>query len=139
VPRKRRPSRTVSEDDYKIPRFLKIAYRAAKKSTGEYRLGAVLVQRGKPISVGYNKYNRTNKLAKKFFGVPSIHAECDALHKAGATNIRGSVVYVARVRPRGELALSRPCDNCMNLLRTKGIRRVVYSTHVYPFFVEEKI
>lgn len=137
--KKKKTVRYVSLEDYDLPRFLQIAYREALKGNGEHRLGAVLIRRGKPISVGHNRYNKTNKLVRKFFKVPTVHAECDVVHRANGLNLKGTTLYVIRVRARGEIAMSRPCINCMNLIRSKGIRRIIYSIYDPPFFVEEKL
>ncbi len=132
--------RNLTVDDYmQLPKFLRTAYKIASKSTGEFKLGAVLVRCGKPISVGFNKYNATNKLAREFFGVPTIHAECDALHRAASMDTHGCTLYVVRVRPRGEVGLSKPCFRCRSLLKAKGIRKVIYTTSEAPFFFEERI
>lgn len=44
-------------------------------------------------------------------------------------SLRGATVYVARVNKRGELRLARPCENCWEELKSKGVSTVIYSTN----------
>jgi cytidine deaminase len=55
--------------------------------------------------------------------VPSIHAERRVLKKAGI----GAIVYVARVKRDGTLALARPCPTCRAMLRSRRIKLVYYT------------
>jgi tRNA(Arg) A34 adenosine deaminase TadA len=54
----------------------------------------------------------------------SCHAEARAMRKAGY----GSDVYVARQLKNGQLAMAKPCGRCMAVLRSKGVKLVVYTT-----------
>ena len=38
------------------------------------------------------------------------------------------VLYVARIDKMNNLKDSRPCINCYNVIRTLGIKKIVYST-----------
>lgn len=100
-------------------------------------MGAVLVKGTHPISVGYNKlkFNRrwSNQWAK------SIHAECEALRQCGKDRIKNSTIYVYREYHDGTPALARPCGHCMQMLKTFGVKTVIYSTNVYPFWSREEI
>jgi hypothetical protein len=42
--------------------------------------------------------------------------------------VRGNTVYVARIDRSGRTRMSRPCGECMDNLRERGIRRIVYTT-----------
>lgn len=54
---------------------------------------------------------------------PSAHAE----FKLSRALTKGSIVYVARVLRNGDLALAKPCPMCMIALRSKQVKRVIYS------------
>lgn len=54
---------------------------------------------------------------------PRIHAE---VRLSGKLDV-GSKVWVARQTSDGELAMAKPCKNCERTLRTRGVRRVIYS------------
>lgn len=55
---------------------------------------------------------------------PAIHAEARLVKKLD----RGSTVYVSRTRrDNGAIALAKPCKNCQNAMRHRGIKKVFYS------------
>ncbi len=60
-------------------------------------------------------------VAEKF----SVHAEEAAIVRAG--DVRGAVLYVARVNNLGELRMSKPCGGCQSLIEKHEIKRVVYT------------
>lgn len=103
----------------------------------EHHICAVLVKGGRVLSVGYNKHGMNGfvrhfqKVAKLEF-CETTHAEQDAILKVrGKTDLRGSKIYVVRLRPPnsplGELGLARPCSICQEVLKSYGIKRAFYS------------
>lgn len=118
------------------------AIMASRSIVENFKIGAVLVKSGNAVSFGLNSYYRTNKIATRYFSkaptYPSIHAECDVLHKAGGKAHRGSTIYLVRLTKTG-FGSSRPCPTCMQMLKDYGVRKVVYSVASYPFFMEEKV
>lgn len=123
-----------------LPGMLMVAKKLALSSSGEYRLGSVVVKSGRILSRGINKYNMLNNLARKYFGYQTIHAEIDALNQIwDKRNIKGTTLFVFRTKKNGEPANSRPCDRCMNAIRDLGVRKIVYTTSIYPFYNVEKV
>jgi deoxycytidylate deaminase len=55
--------------------------------------------------------------------VASIHAEAKILRKAGY----GSIVYVARVKRDGSLAMAKPCHTCHSFLKARHVETVYYT------------
>lgn len=102
---------------------------AAASFEGEHSLGAVVVKSGRVLAVGANRHRQTLDTAVNG-GVPrdawSFCAEETALKQIedGA----GATLYVARVTPGGNYGLAKPCKKCRNLIKEKGISRVVYTT-----------
>lgn len=98
------------------------AFHAAAKSVEQYRLGAVLCEGTRVVAQGWNR--NVNAC-----GLPSIHAEMDALWKAGKQQLRHPHLVVIRISGKTKtLRLSKPCRACEQCLRRKGVRRVTYST-----------
>jgi hypothetical protein len=97
---------------------------------------AVLVKRGKIISVGLNKIGTRSKSAAHSF--ITIHAERNCIRQLGDLNeMRGAELYVVQV-PRkqagweeGKFLRSKPCDGCQKFLekciREYGLKKVYYS------------
>ena len=56
---------------------------------------------------------------------PQVHAETRLAKKLDV----GSVVFVARVSRLNKLVLAKPCPHCMRVLRSVGVRVVVFTTN----------
>ncbi len=108
-------------------RFMEIAKETSKKSSYYHQLGAVVVKKNKPLSVGYNKPHKTHPEAKTPF--KTVHAEFDAIKKLSEDELRGATIYVLRNAKSGS-RMAKPCRFCMELIRLVGIKKVVYSSDV---------
>lgn len=126
-------------DTIKLPSYLNLARKMAMTSNGSYKLGSCVIKSGRVMSLGFNKYWQSNALAREFFKFETVHAEMDSLVKMTREAIRGVTLYVARIRKDGSYGNSKPCPRCQNALRTLGVRKIVYSIDVYPFFETQKI
>ncbi len=118
-----------------FPSLFRLAKSVSKLSQHpRHKLGAVLVVKGKPISVGHNQY-KTHPEAK----YTGLHAEIQALKSSGKNVIRGSTMFVYREKKDGSLGLSKPCKDCMKELKKFGIKWICYTTEEYPYFEIIKI
>ena len=104
------------------------------------RLGAVLIYKGKVMSVGWNS-NKTSPLQRELnryrgYDVDSsiahntLHAEVACLTKAKDLDIdwgRASI-FVYRIKKDGSAGLSYPCKGCMALIKSMGIKNIYFST-----------
>lgn len=97
------------------------------------------------ISSGFNS-TKTHPLQKKCnrerFSedtMHTLHAEISALLPLIKEDVDFSKVklYVYRTRKDGSLGLARPCDGCMHLIRTLGIKDIFYTT--YDGYTHEEI
>ena len=95
-----------------------------------YRMGAALYAGSILLSTGFNIWNKTtpHSVTDEFNG--NTHAEIVALirrwHYDKPNNL---ILYVWRnttnpKRTHSIDACSRPCDNCMNLIKLAGVRRI---------------
>lgn len=105
--------------------FVKVAKEAASNSTHHHKLGAVIVKKGRVISVGFNKPRKTHPKSNTRF--KTIHAEFDAILGCDQEDLRGATLYVVRSARSGP-NLAKPCSCCMELIKLVGIKKVVYST-----------
>lgn len=106
----------------------RIAQKEALKSGFEqHRLGAVIVKSGNILSTGYNELRPS-----KTIGTTTLHAEAAAIKKllerGDFKGLAGSTLYVTRFTRGGHIGLAAPCTSCMGLIRSVGIRRVLFST-----------
>jgi len=100
-----------------------------------YYLCALIVKGGNILSVGFNKKS-TNGFVEHFADLVrgerdyclSTHAEMDAVLRArGKLDLRGTKIYVVRIKPSGGLGMAKPCEICEHVLFNYGIRRAYYS------------
>lgn len=84
----------------------------ALTSSCRHRHGAIVVKHGHTMGIGTNKYRNDPRYVD--WKCSSIHAEIVALRRAGFP--RRATIYVARVNGIGEPRLSKPCNNCQEVL-----------------------
>lgn len=108
--------------------YLAVARYMASKSQSRQKHGAVVVKGGRVLGTGYNK--DTNS---PFIVSPehikthcSRHAEIEAMRDAG-WNVKGAVLYVARVNRQGKDRYSRPCKYCAKTIESVEIKKVIYT------------
>jgi deoxycytidylate deaminase len=117
--------------------WLNLAKTTARHSNYKIKMGAVIVQHGTPIAVGFNRVKSHPRWVSNLNA--TVHAEISALIVAGKCDVTGAIIFVYREHKNGLPALARPCANCMAVLAERGIKRVVYSIDTFPFYIEEKI
>jgi len=112
--------------------FLSVAKYLASKSESRQKHGAVIVKGGRVIGTGFNK-DRNNP----YFVSPehikthcSVHAEVEAIRDAG-WNVKGAVLYVARVNSQGKDRYSKPCERCEVVIEETQIKKVIYTRSDY--------
>lgn len=116
-------------------RYFNLAKKLSYKSDYQsHRLGAVVIKGNEIIGVGFNK-KKTHPLSETRFN--NIHAELSAVLSAGLDDLQGCSVYVYRETKQGRLALARPCEPCMKLLKQLSVSKVYYT--IDDGFFEEKI
>ena len=108
----------------------------AKKLAGKtdpqvtrYMHSSVIIDReGRIIGRGVNHYAGDIIIADDT-GLPldkSVHSEIHALRKVGIRKLNGATI-INYARTNVSSNLSRPCPNCMAILRKLGFRKVYYS------------
>lgn len=117
-------------------KFLNLANSVALCSDYRVKMGAVIVSHGRPISIGYNQETTHPKLI--FDRCATVHAEVNALFHARKNELSGATAYVYRNK-NGNPSLARPCNNCYKKLKEYGIKKIIYSTEEYPYFLIERI
>jgi len=106
-------------------KFFELAKRVSKKSDHRsYHLGAVIVKKNRVLSIGFNR-NRTHPKSPHKFKY--LHAEIDAIIGLDFKDLYGSVIYVYREDKLGRLALSKPCESCMEAIKASGIKYLCYT------------
>ena len=109
--------------------YLSVARYLAAKSVARNTHGAVIVKGGRVMGTGWNK-NRNHPAIVSPEHIKtecSYHAEEVAIREAGEDNVRGAVIYVARISKNGDARDSKPCSKCAALIRQAGIKRVIFT------------
>lgn len=104
------------------------------------RLGAVLIYKGKVMSVGWNstKTSPLQRQLNRYRGYnintstahDTLHAEVACLSKIRDLDIdwNRASLFVCRIKKDGSRGLARPCKGCQALIKSMGIKNVYYST-----------
>jgi tRNA(Arg) A34 adenosine deaminase TadA len=87
----------------------------AARDRRKYRLGAVGVRRDGAIVTSSNLPTQAPE--------PEAHAEARVVKKLD----KGSVVYVVRVTKKDTFTMARPCKNCLNAMRFRGVKKCYYT------------
>lgn len=108
--------------------YLSVARYLAERSVANKKHGAVVVKGGRVLGTGFNK-DRTHPLTmspEHIKSDSSYHAEEVAIRESGK-DVRGAIIYVARVNNQGVDRNSKPCPKCQSLIEERGIKRVIYT------------
>jgi deoxycytidylate deaminase len=110
----------------KLPRKFEIARAASLLSSARRsrQIGAALFSGSILLSVGNNEYGHTHPRSSPFC---NLHAEHRCLlRRRWRENGNNLCIYVYRELSDGTRACSKPCSNCLNLLREAGVKTAYY-------------
>ena len=110
--------------------YLSVARYFASKSQAKNTHGAVVVKGGRVLGTGWNKNrNRPAIVSPEHIKTDcSVHAEQVAIKDAGESNVRGAIIYVARINRHGNDRDSKPCLRCSELIERVGIKRIIFTS-----------
>lgn len=116
-------------------RFIERATGVALTSTCHYRHGAVITRGSKVVAWSPNIHRNDPDLDH---ANSSWHAEEAAIRELcrstgqtyGRASFKNYSIFVARVNPRNEPRLSRPCEVCWNMLVEAGFTGVYYTNNL---------
>lgn len=108
--------------------FLSVARYLASKSSSRQTHGAILVKSGRVIGTGFNKdtNNPYSVSPEHIKSHCSRHAEIEAMRDAN-WNVKGAVLYVARINKQGIDRNSKPCIRCEIVIIETQIKKVIYT------------
>jgi len=106
-----------------INNVIKEAVQQSQKTKYKYKLGAVIFNRHKIISGGYNRVHSINGIKQL-----GVCAESLAIKKAPAKLLKNTTILVCRVNKSGNLGMAKPCSKCKKAIAKAGIKKVIYSS-----------
>jgi deoxycytidylate deaminase len=86
-----------------------------------HRHACALVMGGKIMSIGINTYERDSKHAEKNAIENFLRSEKGRLNRC--------ILIVIRLGKSGEVQSSKPCCDCVNMIKRHNIKRIFYSTY----------
>lgn len=99
------------------------AKRQSKKANWIFNLGAVVFNKDRIISAGYNRtFSQGHGYSKN-----GACAELLAIQKAPAALLKGASIVVVRVRQSGTVGIAKPCYRCQKIIEKSGIKTLYYS------------
>lgn len=113
----------------KYKRLIQITRAMEDRRNGRCFHTSFIIQNGKIISIGVNKYNKTHPAMMRYgyHGLCGIHSELDAALKLGMTDCKGLTLVNIRVDGQGKVNMSAPCKFCSTLIRELGFKAVIYT------------
>ena len=102
---------------------MSLAAKASKESPMRFQMGAVIIKKGKILSVGNNSYKTHPKYGSGKYCY--LHAEGAAIYNAiiNRKDLCGAEIYVYRRYGR----ISKPCKYCLELIKSVGIKKIIYT------------
>lgn len=134
--------KSPNEDtDDLIDKCFNLAQEEASKVIGGkllYYHGAVLVKNNKIICSGRNHHSFGHDVAVaekisgrrlRYNGYGSVHAEVDCFKKIHFNTkiTRGSTLFIFGMSKARNIVKSRPCESCIKICETLGVKRIIYS------------
>lgn len=103
-------------------------------NTQRFRLLSIIARKSKILSVGWNQ-RKTHRLA---LGTRhnELHAELSAILATREDDLTGCDIYVIRRTNKGT-GMARPCEHCLNIIKTYKIRNIYYTIATENFNVKE--
>lgn len=114
-------------------RYFELAHKMAKRNKDRFRVGAVLTCGNSVMGMGCNDMGKSHPtMTKHSYGtrkpLVKIHAELAACRGFSVEDIDNRfALYIFRVRKNGSQGLAKPCDTCLNIIQTLGIKRIYFS------------
>lgn len=87
------------------------------------------------IKIGFNRskthprnlrYGYINRRGEFMADQVGIHSEMDAIIKLGLSNCDGLTIINTRIDRNNQLAMSKPCLGCTDMLKRLNFRRIFY-------------
>ena len=129
-------------------RFFEIAKSISELSKfPRIHIGCIVVNKNKVISSGYNK-RKTDPIQKQYnqyldyqqtLATNFIHAEVDAMKSVKYMDLAQASIYIYRKDNNGKMAMCRPCNACMQMIKDLGIKHIFYTTeegYAYEYIQE---
>jgi tRNA(Arg) A34 adenosine deaminase TadA len=121
--------KTPAEKTMNIEDMVQIAtiFTKAGDPTRDFFLGAVGLRKDGAAVIARNQ----TAVGERFL---SGHAEARLARKLG---VFADMVLVVRITKNNQYAMAKPCKYCENILRSRNVKRVFYTTGSDPFGSDE--
>lgn len=110
----------------KLRKYLKWSKKIIHKCNHKkYKITAVIVINGKPISYGWNNIDKTHPV----MGLRRKHAEITAINRCKhKINLNKAILIVYGEDKFGNTIKSKPCKYCQKFIKKFNLKKIVYST-----------
>ena len=121
-----------------LQRFVEIAKALkATKQTGRAFHCAIITKKRKPIAIGFNNFNKSNRICRAYKPtrkhgpeyLACVHAEASVTAPFRNKSVKGLSLVSIRIDNHNRLAYAEPCPGCLMWLGKMGFERIFYSTN----------
>ena len=106
----------------------KLKNESVNSTCKKHKHSAAIFDKNNIFSIGFNHYINGDLM--------TLHAEIHAISRLPRDLIYGKWIMVIRVNTKSELKNSRPCNECIDKLKKKGIKKVFYSNDDGKIIIE---
>ena len=95
---------------------------------GRCRHYSFILKKNRIVSVGFNRYNKTHPILKKF-NYPKysgIHSEISAILKNGLTDCAGMTMVNTRIN-NGRFDNAAPCKYCAGMIEEMNFKDIIFT------------
>ncbi len=106
------------------PKIIREAYKTAQKAQSDFKHGAIIYDKNTIIAKGFNIPRKSHPQGSGIFS--SVHAEVMAILNAVKTrkDLSKLEILIIRINKRNQFLLSKPCEDCMNLIKRLGLNPI---------------
>lgn len=118
--------------------YLNCAKQVSTQSNHKHKIGCVIVDGHRIISSGCNSDTKTLPLQSKIDfqhlnceSTGKVHAETEALiyFIRRHLSLPNATLYTFRQHKDGSYGCAKPCPRCIHLIKSVGIKKIVYTTN----------
>lgn len=112
-----------------LPSIFKFAKKVSFLGDHRCRIGCALLYKGRTIGLGWNQKFKTHSMIAHLSEFPFLHAESHCILKCRNKDIlsKCTLVTYRQFRKSGQLAPSRPCEVCLQILNLYNIKHIFYT------------
>jgi deoxycytidylate deaminase len=110
---------------------MNLVYKYTFESDHRIPMAALIAHGSRQIKHGVNAAKSHPRQKVYYNPFRNIHAELDAIIGLPKEALDGATIYICRRLTNGDVGLAKPCYVCEEVIKSVGIKKIVYSVNGY--------